>query len=165
MPTRVTRISALASLLLALAAGLWLALWPCAYQEAEQQAAPGGTVQQHQRCVSLIEANGVDVIGVAALPVLLAGMGLVAVHAGRRGILAITMVAVAAFCILALASVGMLSAAFAWERLVRATSVPPAARYVLGAGAAQPGRSDSTHRHVRMMSSSTVVGGGLPASR
>jgi AcrR family transcriptional regulator len=31
--------------------------------------------------------------------------------------------------------------------------------------AGQPGSSDSTHRHVRTMSSSTVGGGGLPASR
>jgi hypothetical protein len=32
MPTRMTRINVTASLLLALAAGVGLALWPCAYQ-------------------------------------------------------------------------------------------------------------------------------------
>jgi hypothetical protein len=108
MPTRVTRISATASLLLALAAGVGLALWPCAYQGIEAQPAPGGTGQQRQLCATLIQANGVDVLGVLALPVLLAGVGLVAVRAGRRGILATVMVALVAFCLLALASVGLL---------------------------------------------------------
>jgi hypothetical protein len=41
MPTRVTRISATTSLLLALAAGVGLLLWPCAYQGIEVEAQPG----------------------------------------------------------------------------------------------------------------------------
>lgn len=108
MPTRVTRISATTSLLLALAAGVGLVLWPCAYQGVEAQPVPGGGVQQRQLCATLIQANGVDVLGVLALPVLLAGVGLVAVRTGRRGILATVMVALVAFCVLALASVGLL---------------------------------------------------------
>jgi len=108
MPTRVTRISATASLLLTLAAGIGLVLWPCAYQGVEAQPAPGGAVQQRQLCATLIQANGVDVLGVLTLPVLLAGVGLVAVRAGRRGILTTVMVALVAFCVLALASVGLL---------------------------------------------------------
>jgi hypothetical protein len=108
MPTRVTRISATASLLLTLAAGAGLVLWPCAYQGVEAQPAPGGAVQQRQLCATLIQANGVDVLGVLALPVLLAGVGLLAVRAGRRGILTTVMVALVAFCLLALASVGLL---------------------------------------------------------
>ncbi len=89
MPTRLTRISATGSLLLALATGIGLGLWPCAYQgiEVEAQPAPGGAVQQRQLCATLIQADGVDVLGVLTLPVLLAGVGLVAVRAGRRGIL------------------------------------------------------------------------------
>jgi hypothetical protein len=110
MPTRVTRISATASLLLTLAAGIGLVLWPCAYQgvEVEAQPAPGGAVQQRQLCATLIQANGVDVLGVLTLPVLLAGVGLVAVRAGRRGVLTTLMIALVAFCVLALASVGLL---------------------------------------------------------
>ncbi len=108
MPTRVTRISTTASLLLTLAAGVGLALWPCAYQGVEAQPAPGGAVQQRQLCATLIQANGVDVLGVLALPVLLAGVGLVAVRAGRRVLLTTVMVALVAFCLLALASVGLL---------------------------------------------------------
>jgi len=41
--------------------------------------------------------NGVDVLGVLVLPVLLAGMGLATVHAGRRGILLTVTVALMAF--------------------------------------------------------------------
>jgi hypothetical protein len=109
MPTRLTRISATASLLLALAVGVGLGLWPCAYQgiEVEAQPAPGGAVQQRQLCATLIQADGVDVLGVLTLPVLLAGVGLVTVRAGRRGILATMMVTLVAFCLLALASVGL----------------------------------------------------------
>src|SRR6266516_1663325 len=75
MPTRLTRISATGSLLLALATGIGLGLWPCAYQgiEVEAQPAPGGAVQQRQLCATLIQADGVDVLGVLTLPVLLAG--------------------------------------------------------------------------------------------
>jgi hypothetical protein len=77
MPTRATRISATASLLLTLAAGVGLLLWPCAYQgiEVEAQPARGGAVQQRQLCATPIQANGVDALGVLALPVLLAGVG------------------------------------------------------------------------------------------
>jgi hypothetical protein len=108
MPTRLTRISVTASLLLALAAGVGLVLWPCAYQGIEAQPAPGGAPQQRQLCATLIEANGVDVLGVLTLPVLLAGVGLVAVYRRRRGILFTVMVALVAFCLLAVASVGLL---------------------------------------------------------
>lgn len=108
MPTRVTRISATTSLLLALAVGVGLVLWPCAYQGVEAQPVPGGGVRQRQLCATLIQANSVDVLGVLALPVLLAGVGLVAVHRRRRGVLATMLVALVAFCVLALASVGLL---------------------------------------------------------
>src|SRR6266536_1943041 len=107
MPTRVTRISAATSPLLALAAGVGLVLWPCAYQGIEARGTPGGAVLARQLCATLIAANGVDVLGVLALPVLLAGVGLVAVRAGRRGILFTVTVALVAFCLLALASVGL----------------------------------------------------------
>jgi hypothetical protein len=107
MPTRMTRISVTTSLLLALAAGVGLALWPCAYQGIEAQSTPGGARQERQLCATLVEMNGVDVLAVLALPVLLAGVGLAMVHAGRRVILLTVTVALVAFCLLALASVGL----------------------------------------------------------
>ena len=101
---RVTRMGAICSLLLAVAAGLGLALWPCAYRGVE---AAGGGGPERQLCGSLVEANGVSVLGVLALPVLLAGVGLVAVRRRRRPILIVVMVALVVFCVLAAASVGL----------------------------------------------------------
>ncbi len=101
---RVTRIGAICSLLLASAAGLGLALWPCAYQGVE---AAGGGVPERQFCESLVEANGMGVLGVLVLPVGLAGVGLVAVRRRRRPILVVVMVGLVVFCVLALASIGL----------------------------------------------------------
>jgi hypothetical protein len=93
---RVTWIGAICSLLLASAAGLGLALWPCAYQGVE---AAGGGAPERQFCESLVEANGISVLGVLAVPVLLAGVGLVAVIRRRRSILVVVTVAIAALCV------------------------------------------------------------------
>jgi hypothetical protein len=101
---RVTRIGAICSLLLALAAGLGLALWPCAYQGVESA---GGGAPERQVCESLVQANGMSVLGVLALPVGLAGVGLGAVRGRHRGVLVVVMVALVAFCVLALASIGL----------------------------------------------------------
>jgi hypothetical protein len=108
MPTRLTRISATVAVLLALAAALGLALWPCAYRGSVGESGPGGTLQERQVCATLVEVNGAGALAVLALPVLLAGVGLLAAWAGRRAILAIATVAVIAFCAAALASVGLL---------------------------------------------------------
>ena len=127
---RVTRTGAICSLLLASAAGLGLALWPCAYQGVE---AAGGGAPERQFCESLVEANGMSVLGVLALPVLLAGVGLVAVRSRHRGVLVVVMMAMVAFCVLAIASVGLfyLPAAVALIIAVvgwrHAPSPPPAA--------------------------------------
>ena len=100
----MTRIGSSCSLLLAVAAGLGLALWPCAYQEVE---ATSGVGVERQVCGSMVAVNGVGVLGVLAVPVLLAGVGLVAVTSRRRGVLVVVMVALVVFCVLALASVGV----------------------------------------------------------
>jgi hypothetical protein len=47
------------------------------------------------------------VLGVFAVPVLLAGAGLVAVRSGRRGLMVAVMAALLVFCLVALASVGL----------------------------------------------------------
>jgi hypothetical protein len=101
---RVTRIGAICSLLLAVAAGLGLALWPCAYRGVE---AAGGGGPERQLCASLVEANGVSVLGVLALPVLLAFVGLAAVRWCWRPFLVAVMAALVAFCVLAVGSVGL----------------------------------------------------------
>jgi hypothetical protein len=55
----------------------------------------------------LVEVNGMSVLGVLAVPVLLAGVGLVAVGRRRRPILVVVTVAMLALCVLGLASVGL----------------------------------------------------------
>jgi hypothetical protein len=108
MPTRLTRISATIAVLLALAAGLGLALWPCAYQGSVGESGPGGELRERQVCATLVEANGAGALVVLALPVLLAGLGLLAAWVGRRGLLTIVTLALIAFCAAALASIGLL---------------------------------------------------------
>jgi hypothetical protein len=93
----------------------------------------GGGVPERQFCESLVQANGMGVLGVLAVPVLLAGVGLVAVRRRRRSILVVVTVAMAALCVLGLASVGLfyLPAAVALVIAVvgwrHAPSPPPAA--------------------------------------
>jgi hypothetical protein len=128
MPTRLTRISATVAVLLALAAALGLALWPCAYQGSVGESGPGGTLQERQVCASLVEVNGAGALAVLALPVLLAGIGLLAVLVGRRAILAIATVAVIAFCAAALASVGLLYLPAAAALIVALAGSRPARR-------------------------------------
>jgi hypothetical protein len=115
MPTRLTRISATVAVLLALAAALGLALWPCAYRGSAGESGPGGTLQERQVCATLVEVNGAGALAVLVPPArsqearnASAGVGLLAAWAGRRAILAIATVAVIAFCAAALASVGLL---------------------------------------------------------
>ena len=108
MPTRLTRISAAVAVLLALAAGLGLALWPCTYRGSVGESGLGGALQERQVCATLVEVHGAGALVVLALPVLLAGIGLLGVLACRRGLLAIVTIALIAFFAVALASVGLL---------------------------------------------------------
>jgi hypothetical protein len=86
MGMRLTRVAACGGLLLALAAGLGLALWPCACQGVEA----GGANPEQPVCASVVQANGVSVLGVLALPVLLAVVGLVAVRSRHRWLLVVS---------------------------------------------------------------------------
>lgn len=89
----------------------------------------------------LIQANGINRAR-RALPASAAcRRGLVAVRAGRRGILATVMVALVAFCLLALASVGLLSplaaaaliiAVVGWRQALCPTADQPAGQVRLG---------------------------------
>jgi hypothetical protein len=110
MPTRMTRLGAIASLALSLAAGVALALYPCAYQGivAESPAPGTGEPEQVRRvCASLIQAEGVAVLALLALPVLFAIIGLVAVRTGRRTVLLAMVFASLVFCLVGTASIGL----------------------------------------------------------
>jgi hypothetical protein len=108
MPTCVTRISATTSLLLALAAGVGLLLWPCTYRGIEAQSArvvrskPASCAPPSSRptastcsacspcrcCLPVWGCSRSAPVGVASWP--------------------LWMVALVAFCLLTLASVGLL---------------------------------------------------------
>ena len=127
MPTRLTRISAAVAVLLALAAGLGLALWPCSYRGSVGESGPGGALQERQVCATLVEVHGAGALVVLALPVLLAGIGLLSVLAGRRGLLATVTIALIAFCTvgaLYLPTAGALLVAWGRWRQARPTTGP-----------------------------------------
>ena len=68
MPTRLTRISAAVAVLLALAAGLGLALWPCTYRGSVGESGPGGALQERQVCATLVEVHGAGALVVQRDP-------------------------------------------------------------------------------------------------
>ncbi len=128
MPSRTTRVSATAGAVIALAAGLGLALWPCAYRGVEVRSGVGTLVERRQVCVTLVEQDGPGVLGLLAVPVLLSAAGVVAVRAGWRAVFWALAVAVLAFSLFGAASVGLfylpaaaalLLAGFAWGEAPR----------------------------------------------
>ena len=71
--------------LLAWAVLLWLALWPGFYQGVSVSTTLGESSGEATRIsASLIEANGLRVLPLLSLPVLLTGVGLLAITAQRR---------------------------------------------------------------------------------
>ena len=66
---------ALAALLLALAAGSWLAFSPGFYQGVSVTASSSGEVVQRSEQASLLAENGMWVLGLLAVPVALTGLG------------------------------------------------------------------------------------------
>jgi len=129
MPTRTTRVSATAGAVIALAAGLGLALWPCAYRGIEVRSGVGSVVERRVVCVTLVKQDGAGVLGLLAVPVLLSAASLVAVRAGWRAIFWGLAMAVLAFCLFGAASVGLfylpaaaalLLAGFSWGEAPRA---------------------------------------------
>ena len=108
----MTKISAVASLLLAASATVGLALWPCFYEGVEAEAIQPAEhavrdVGERHLCASLIEVNGVGVLRVLALPVLLTAIGVGTALLRRRVILLVSTVALGVFCLLAGFSVGL----------------------------------------------------------
>jgi len=66
---------ALAALLLAVAAGLWLAFYPGFYQGVSVTASSSGEVVQRSEQASLLAENGMWALGLLAVPVALTGLG------------------------------------------------------------------------------------------
>jgi len=66
---------ALAALLLAVAAGLWLAFYPGFHQGVSVTASSSGEVVQRSEQASLLAENGMWALGLLAVPVALTGLG------------------------------------------------------------------------------------------
>lgn len=114
---RPSSIASALSLILALSASLFLALWPCSYEGVEATAVVSPGVGLPQRaseavpvrhlCASLIDVNGPRVLTVLALPVGIAGVGVLLAHFGLRKALWLTAVLLLLFCLIGAFSIGL----------------------------------------------------------
>ena len=93
---------------LAAAVSVWLAVAPCAYRGITTTATSDGVTHTTETCASLIETSGAGVLGVLAVPPLLAAAGGAASYARRRGIAWAVAMVLLALCIVAGFSIGML---------------------------------------------------------
>jgi hypothetical protein len=66
---------ALAALLLAVASGTWLALYPALCQGVSVTASSSGEVVQRSEQASLLTENGMWALGLLAVPLALSGLG------------------------------------------------------------------------------------------
>jgi hypothetical protein len=111
---------ALVALALALAAGLWLAFDPYSYSGVSGSATSSGVTTEQTENASLIEENGSWVIGLLAVPVALAGLGVLGT-ARRHRILAWSAAGVlVAFSLVTGFSIGLFYAPAAVALLVAA---------------------------------------------
>ncbi len=87
MRADVSMWAAAAGLVLAVAAGVWLAVDPGLYQGVSTSVSSSGVVTTTAESASLVEKNGVWVVGLLCLPVALAGFGLYCAVRRRRVLL------------------------------------------------------------------------------
>jgi hypothetical protein len=87
MRTNVSAWAAAVGLVLAVTAGLWLALYPDFYQGASSAVSSSGVVTITRTSASLIEENGVWVVGLLCIPVALTALALCFAVRRRRVLL------------------------------------------------------------------------------
>ncbi|MFB3739259.1 MAG: hypothetical protein ACE14W_09900 [Candidatus Velamenicoccus archaeovorus] len=97
----------LVALALAVAAGAWLAAWPCFY--VGQRPTPAGSPASTTRLCggSLIGENGLWVVWLLLIPVALAGVAWLGAVSGRRVPLWGAGIVSLGFCVLAVFSIGV----------------------------------------------------------
>jgi hypothetical protein len=110
---------ALAGVLLALAAGFWLAFSPV-YQGESVTMSSSGVVTRSSESATLIEENGSWAVVLLGIPVVLAALGLLAVLRGWRRLVWVFAGVLFAFVVLAGMSVGLFSFPAALALLVAA---------------------------------------------
>jgi hypothetical protein len=94
---------------IAVAATLWLVLWPCSYVGVtETPGGPDGTSARGERvCSSLIEVNGWWVVGLLSVPLFLSVVGFLAARGRIRRLVWGMAAVLLAFCIFGAFSVGL----------------------------------------------------------
>lgn len=93
--------------LLTIGAAIGLAWWPCSYSGASFVYETAGLYQETTTCASLVAVNGLAVLGVFAVPVVLAALVLLAVRREARtlGLAAATVLVL--FSLAGAASIGV----------------------------------------------------------
>ena len=98
---------ALAALLLALAAGSWLAFSPGFYQGVSVTASSSGEVVQRSEQASLLAENGMWVLGLLAVPVALTGLGVFGAARRFRFLLWSVAVVLLVFSVISAMTIGL----------------------------------------------------------
>ena len=98
---------ALAALLLALAAGSWLAFYPGFYQGVSVTASSGGEVVQRSEQASLLAENGMWALGLLAVPVTLTGLGVFGAARSFRFLLWGVAVVLLVFSVISAMTIGL----------------------------------------------------------
>jgi hypothetical protein len=98
---------ALAALLLAVAAALWLALSPGFYQGVSVTTSSSGKVVERSERASLLAENGMWALGLLAVPVFLAGLGVFGAARSHRVVLWCVAVVLLVFSIISGMTIGL----------------------------------------------------------
>ncbi len=130
MRDRVATWAAAAALMLAVAAGIWLAADPDFYSGESLMVSSSGAQTTVQTNASLIEENGAWVVGLLCVPVALAALGLYCSLRGRRVLLWISGLVLIGFVVVSGFTIGMWYAPAALALLIasglsRGPAVPP----------------------------------------
>jgi hypothetical protein len=103
----VSTWAAAGGLVLAVAAGVWLAGDPDFYQGASSSVSSSGVVTNTVESASLIEENGLWVVGLLCIPVALAALGLYCSVSGRRVLLWVSGLLLIGFVVFSGFTIGM----------------------------------------------------------
>ncbi len=98
---------ALAALLLAFAAGLWLAFYPGFYQGVSVTASSSGEVVESSEQASLLAENGMWALGLLAVPIVLAGLGVFGAARRFRFLLWSVAVVLLVFSVISAMTIGL----------------------------------------------------------
>jgi hypothetical protein len=107
MRTNVSAWAAAVGLVLAIAAGVWLAAYPDFYQGASSSVSSSGVVTTTQTSASLVEENGVWVIGLLCVPVALTALALYFAVRRRRVLLWLSGLVLLGFVVVSGFTIGM----------------------------------------------------------